>query len=61
MMTILRAAFTVVLLILFLRLAVWAWSSRRKETFDALARMPLEDDATETKPGTETPARSGRP
>jgi cbb3-type cytochrome oxidase subunit 3 len=30
---------------MFIMLALWAWSSRRKELFDAMARMPLEEDA----------------
>ncbi len=38
-----RGIVTGVLLVLFLWLVVWAWSSRRKEKFDAAARLPLED------------------
>jgi cbb3-type cytochrome oxidase subunit 3 len=32
------------LLVLFCWLVVWAWSKSRKSTFDAAARLPLEDD-----------------
>lgn len=39
-----RAALTIILIIAFLGLVVWAWSSKRKETFDELSRMPLEED-----------------
>ena len=39
-----RGALTIVLIIAFLGLVVWAWSSKRKETFDQLSRMPLEED-----------------
>jgi cytochrome c oxidase cbb3-type subunit 4 len=35
---------TVVLLVLFLAGWAWAWSPRRKKTFDEAARLPLEDD-----------------
>ena len=35
---------TVALLILFIGIIIWAFSSRRKQRFDAAARMPLEDD-----------------
>jgi cytochrome c oxidase cbb3-type subunit 4 len=45
MMGIMRGVVTLALLSLFILLALWAWSSRRKELFDAMARMPLEEDA----------------
>ena len=45
MMGILRGVLTLALLSLFIMLALWAWSGRRKELFDAMARMPLEEDA----------------
>lgn len=35
---------TVVLLVLFLAGWAWAWSPRRKKTFDEAAQLPLEDD-----------------
>ena len=35
---------TVVLLLAFVGIVVWAWSARRKTDFDAAARIPLEDD-----------------
>lgn len=38
-----RGIVTGVLLVLFLWLIAWAWSSRRKEKFEAAARLPLED------------------
>ncbi len=41
---IIRGALTIVLIIAFLGLVVWAWSSKRKETFDKLSQMPLEED-----------------
>jgi cytochrome c oxidase cbb3-type subunit 4 len=39
-----RGALTIILMIAFLGLVVWAWSNKRKETFDKLSRMPLEED-----------------
>ena len=42
---------TAVLLLLFLGLVVWAYSAKRKASFDAAARLPLEED----KPGKESP------
>jgi cytochrome c oxidase cbb3-type subunit IV len=35
---------TAILLVLFLGVWVWAYSSRRKEQFSRAARMPLEED-----------------
>lgn len=39
-----RGLFTVVMLVLFLAICFWAWSSRRSNTFDAMAKLPLEPD-----------------
>ena len=41
---IIRGVLTIVLIIAFLGLVVWAWSSKRKETFDKLSQIPLEED-----------------
>ena len=46
----LRSAATVLLLLTFLGIAVWAWSDRRKRDFDAAAQLPLVDDAPGTPP-----------
>jgi cytochrome c oxidase cbb3-type subunit 4 len=35
---------TAILIVLFIGTWVWAWSSRRREQFDAAARLPLEED-----------------
>ncbi len=35
---------TSILIVLFLGVWVWAFSSRRKEQFGKAARMPLEED-----------------
>lgn len=39
-----RAVLTIILMIAFLGIVFWAWSSKRKETFDELSQMPLEED-----------------
>jgi cytochrome c oxidase cbb3-type subunit 4 len=41
---------TAILIVLFVGVCIWAYSSRRKARFDAAARMPLEDDQPEKKP-----------
>jgi cytochrome c oxidase cbb3-type subunit 4 len=38
-----RGIITAVLLVLFVGLIAWAWSGARKDTFDAAARLPLDD------------------
>ena len=40
-----RGLVTGVLLVLFCSLIAWAWSRARRASFDAAARIPLEDDA----------------
>lgn len=36
---------TVLLVVLFIGIVAWAWSGRRRQSFDEAAKMPLEDDA----------------
>jgi cytochrome c oxidase cbb3-type subunit 4 len=47
----LRGLITAVLILVFLGIVAWAWSSRRKGDFDAAARLPLEEDEQETGTG----------
>jgi cytochrome c oxidase cbb3-type subunit 4 len=35
---------TAILMVAFCGICVWAWSSRRREAFDAAARLALEED-----------------
>ncbi len=35
---------TLLLIILFVGIVVWAYSSKRKSDFDEAARLPLDDD-----------------
>lgn len=39
---------TGLLIVLFLVGWAWAWSPRRKRAFDDAARLPLQEDATDT-------------
>jgi cbb3-type cytochrome oxidase subunit 3 len=39
-----HALLTVVMLVAFIALIVWAWSGKRRRAFDEAARLPLEDD-----------------
>jgi cytochrome c oxidase cbb3-type subunit 4 len=38
---------TAVLMVAFCGICVWAWSDRRREAFDAAARLALEEDDAE--------------
>ena len=41
---IISGVITALLLALFIGGWLWAWSSRRKSTFEAAARLPLQED-----------------
>jgi cytochrome c oxidase cbb3-type subunit IV len=40
----LRSIFTVVSLLIFIGIVVWAWSKRNKRDFDEAAKLPFKDD-----------------
>jgi cytochrome c oxidase cbb3-type subunit 4 len=42
--------FTALLIVVFIGIVAWAWSSARRQSFDAAARLPLEEDR---HPGTD--------
>ena len=44
LMTQIQVVWTVVVMIVFLAIVFWAWSGRRKESFDEAANIPLEDE-----------------
>jgi cytochrome c oxidase cbb3-type subunit 4 len=39
-----HSVWTVLLFVLFIGIIVWAWSAKRKKSFDQAARLPLEDE-----------------
>lgn len=41
-----HAYWTVLLLIVFVGIVCWAYSSKRRKRFEEAARMPLEEDET---------------
>lgn len=41
----LRGLFTLVLMIAFVGIVIWAWSGKRRKDFDEAARLPLDDDS----------------
>jgi cytochrome c oxidase cbb3-type subunit 4 len=56
-----HSIWTVLLLILFIGIVIWAFSSRRKKRFDAAARMPLEEeDSVPVRPSREKKPSRGK-
>lgn len=47
----LRTIMTVVAFLTFIGIVIWAYSSKRKKSFDEAARMALEDDEPTNKNG----------
>jgi cytochrome c oxidase cbb3-type subunit 4 len=43
-MTVIRSIMTVVAFVTFLGIVVWAYSGKRKQAFDAAARMAIDDN-----------------
>ncbi len=44
MFTIFQSIWTIVVMILFLGIVVWVYSSKRQTQYDEAARLPIEDD-----------------
>ena len=44
MFTFFQSIWTIVVMITFLGIVVWAYSGKRKSAFDEAARLPFEDD-----------------
>jgi len=41
---------TALLIVIFCGIVGWAYSSRRREEFDLMARLPLADEPSEKRP-----------
>ena len=44
-----RGLFTLVVMLAFIGLVFWAWSSRRKADFDEMAQLPFRDEPSQNK------------
>ena len=44
LVTLIQVVWTIVVMIIFLAIVFWAWSGRRKESFDEAANIPLEEE-----------------
>ncbi|RFA31247.1 CcoQ/FixQ family Cbb3-type cytochrome c oxidase assembly chaperone [Alkalilimnicola ehrlichii] len=45
-----RGLITVVLMVIFIGIVLWAYSSRRKSDFDEAARLPLDENESKQEP-----------
>ena len=43
-MSLVFSIWTVVVMVVFIGIVIWAWSGRNKDKYEAAARMPLEED-----------------
>jgi len=51
-----QSVWTVVVLVLFVGIVIWAWSGKRKQEFDEAANIPFhEDDTSAEKTSKEKP------
>ncbi len=44
LVTQIQVVWTVVVMIIFIAIVLWAWSGRRKESFNEAANIPLEEE-----------------
>lgn len=59
-MILFHSVWTLSLLVLFVAIWAWAWSGNRKRSFDAAARLPLDDEAPYVTPAKKPAKRSGK-
>lgn len=43
-MSMIFSLWTIVVMIIFLGITIWAWSGKNKKRFDSAARIPLDDE-----------------
>ena len=52
--SLIHSVWTIVVMVLFVGIVIWAWSSKRKARFDEAANIPFkEDDMTSAEHRTE--------
>ncbi|MGB5718098.1 MAG: cbb3-type cytochrome c oxidase subunit 3 [Gammaproteobacteria bacterium] len=47
--SLIQSVWTVVVLVLFVGIVIWAWSSKRKQDFDEAANIPFHEDEAPTE------------
>ena len=46
--TLIQSLWSIVILVTFIGIVIWAYSSKRKAAFDEAARLPFDDEPPET-------------
>ena len=49
MVSIIATVSTIMVLITFIAIVIWAWSGKRKQDFDEAANLPFDENTTERK------------
>lgn len=44
MISFLHSVWTILVFLIFIAIVIWAWSGKRKQSFDRASRIPLDDD-----------------
>lgn len=44
LVTQIQVVWTIIVMVVFLAIVLWAWSGRRKESFNEAANIPLEEE-----------------
>ena len=39
-----QTIWTIIVIVIFVSIFIWAWSSRNKKSFDEASRIPMNDD-----------------
>lgn len=39
-----QSIWTIIVMVIFVGIVVWAWNGKRKQTFDRASMIPLDDD-----------------
>ena len=47
--SLIQSVWTLVVLVLFVGIVIWAWSGKRKQDFDEAANIPFTEDDTPTE------------
>jgi len=47
--SLIQVVWTLVVLVLFVGIVIWAWSGKRKQEFDEAANIPFTEDDTPTE------------
>ena len=47
--SLIQSVWTIVVMVLFVGIVVWAWSGKRKQRFDEAANIPFDEDETPSR------------